>query len=223
MQHLFLTAPIAQKLWKHFASCAGISIEGVQLQQLITSWWDRPGHCKEKQILKAIPAIILWELWKRRNARKYGKEDWMEILTTLSIYKPTLYYRIVYWEKPAVGWVKCNTDGACRGNPGQSSYGFSIRDNRGDIIYAEAQTIGDATNMEAEIMGVLKAMQFCDTHKFQKIILETDSLTLKHMLLKQWRVPWSQVENIEDIKRNISRKQVQIRHIFGKLISSQTI
>ncbi|WMV43438.1 hypothetical protein MTR67_036823 [Solanum verrucosum] len=34
------------------------------------------------------------------------------------------------------------------------------------------------------------------------------------MLLKQWKVPWSQVKNIEDIQRNISMKQVQIRHIF---------
>lgn len=28
-------------------------------------------------------------------------------------------------------WVKCNTYGACKGNPGQISYGFIIRDKRG--------------------------------------------------------------------------------------------
>ena len=35
--------------------------------------------------------------------------------------------------------------------PGQSSYGFFIRNRGGDCIYAEAQIIGEATNMEAEV------------------------------------------------------------------------
>ncbi|KAH0776321.1 hypothetical protein KY290_007732 [Solanum tuberosum] len=57
-------------------------------------------------------------------------------------------------------------NGTCRGNPGQSSYGFSIRDTKGDLIYAEAQCIGEATNMEAELMGVWKALPYCDTKNF---------------------------------------------------------
>uniref|UniRef100_M1BXK5 RNase H family protein n=1 Tax=Solanum tuberosum TaxID=4113 RepID=M1BXK5_SOLTU len=62
IQHLFLTAPIAQQLWNHFASCAGINIEGLHLQQLITTWWDWPAKHKVKQMLNAMPAIIMWEL-----------------------------------------------------------------------------------------------------------------------------------------------------------------
>ncbi|KAH0752083.1 hypothetical protein KY285_005231 [Solanum tuberosum] len=68
--------------------------------------------------------------------------------------------------------------------------------------------------MEVEIMGVLKAMQYCETDNFQKIILETDSLTLKNMLLKQWKIPWSYAEKIESIHQSITRKQVQVKHIF---------
>jgi len=37
MKHLFLTAPIANKLWRHFASCPGIKI-GEGLQQIVTNW-----------------------------------------------------------------------------------------------------------------------------------------------------------------------------------------
>ncbi|KAH0713632.1 hypothetical protein KY289_009591 [Solanum tuberosum] len=37
--HLFLTAPIATKLWRFFANYAGINIEGMHLQQLINAWW----------------------------------------------------------------------------------------------------------------------------------------------------------------------------------------
>ena len=38
-EHVFLTSPIAHKLWKNFAFCAGIELDGVHLQQLINSWW----------------------------------------------------------------------------------------------------------------------------------------------------------------------------------------
>jgi len=74
MSHLLLTTLIAQKLWKQFASCAGVIISELTLQQLIFKWWEHNASSKLEHILKAIPAIIIWELWKRRNARRYGKE-----------------------------------------------------------------------------------------------------------------------------------------------------
>ncbi|KAH0661911.1 hypothetical protein KY284_026842 [Solanum tuberosum] len=244
IHHLFLTAPIAQQLWNHFASCAGINIEGLHLQQLITTWWEWPAKHKLKQILNAMPAIIMWELWKRRNARKHGRDvsymqmhsqcqqtvqmllkvrypwikrgdqNWKELITSLDKYKPTLHYKLVYWEPPKTDWVTCNTDGACRGNPGQSSYGFSIRDKNGDLIYAEAQRIGEATNMDAEIMGVWKALRYCEIKNIQNIILEIDSLVLKNMITNQWRIPWAYAEKIEDIQRSITSRQVHVKHMF---------
>ncbi|KAH0757927.1 hypothetical protein KY290_021420 [Solanum tuberosum] len=51
----------------------GINIEGLHLQQLITTWWEWPAKHKLKQILNAMPAIIMWKLWKRRNARRHGR------------------------------------------------------------------------------------------------------------------------------------------------------
>ncbi|KAG5585761.1 hypothetical protein H5410_046195 [Solanum commersonii] len=49
MTHLFLTSPIAKRLWQFLASC---------------KWWEYEGSSKLQQIMKAIPAIIMWELWK---------------------------------------------------------------------------------------------------------------------------------------------------------------
>ncbi|KAK4736469.1 hypothetical protein R3W88_000166 [Solanum pinnatisectum] len=64
MSHLLLT----------FASCVGININGLNLKQLIYRWWEHKMSTKLDQILKAIPAIIMWELWKRRNAKRHKKE-----------------------------------------------------------------------------------------------------------------------------------------------------
>lgn len=47
-----------------------------------------------------------------------------------------LFTKVVWWKLPDIGWTKCNTDGASKGNPGTSSYGFCLRDDLGDLIYA---------------------------------------------------------------------------------------
>ena len=51
------------------------------------------------------------------------------------------------------------TDGASRGNPGPSSYGFSIRDNKGKLLHDEGRYIGIATNNFAEYSAVLNAFK----------------------------------------------------------------
>ncbi|KAH0661632.1 hypothetical protein KY284_026563 [Solanum tuberosum] len=76
------------------------------------------------------------------------------MVDNLQNYEATLHYQVVRWMKPQEGWVTCNTDGASKGNPGKSAYGYCIRDKDGDLIYAEAHNIGVATNMEAEVTAV---------------------------------------------------------------------
>ncbi|KAH0696111.1 hypothetical protein KY285_012930 [Solanum tuberosum] len=134
-----------------------IKIEGLHLQQLIIKWWEHKSSNKLEQVLKAVPAVLMWELWKRRNARRHGNEysynwmihqcqmtihqiirvkfpwikevpyQWEGMAALLQTYKPTLHYHVVNWKSSELGWIKCNTDGVSKGNPGQSSYGFCIR------------------------------------------------------------------------------------------------
>ncbi|KAH0669630.1 hypothetical protein KY289_024123 [Solanum tuberosum] len=94
-----------------------------------------------------------------------------------------------------MGWVKCNTDGTSRGNPGESSYSFCIRNNEGDLLYAEAQNIRQGTSMEAEIR---------------------DSLSLTKMIQREWKVPWSHIEDIEDIQVLLRETNARVNHIFRK-------
>lgn len=62
-------------------------------------------------------------------------------------YRPRLYCLPVTWELPEEEWIKYNTDGGCKGNPGQSSYAFCIRDWQGDILYTEAKVIGEMSKI----------------------------------------------------------------------------
>jgi len=51
------------------------------------------------------------------------------------------------------------TDGASRGNPGLSSYGFVILDDKKNTLYEEGRYIGIATNNVAEYTAVLSALK----------------------------------------------------------------
>lgn len=118
MQHLFLTALIALKLWREIAVFAGIDIKEMNLQEIIMTWWTMKATTKLEAVSKAMPIIIMWNVWKRRNAIKHGgyvryeellqqvqeiirkltkklypwikmgKENWPEIVNKLRRYKP---------------------------------------------------------------------------------------------------------------------------------------
>lgn len=42
---------------------------------------------------------------------------------------------------PKIGGFKYNCDGTSKGNPGESSYAYCVRDHNGDLIWAEVQKI----------------------------------------------------------------------------------
>lgn len=60
------------------------------------------------------------------------------------------------------------TDGASRGNPGESSYGFVITDESGNKVYEEGKYIGIATNNIAEYTAVLQSFEYIVKKLFNK-------------------------------------------------------
>ncbi|XP_049362737.1 uncharacterized protein LOC125827465 [Solanum verrucosum] len=168
----------------------GIKYTGNQLFPALNSVWKGVEGMKARHIIRSIPVIIIWELWIRRNQMKLGKQvsyyvvkdryermihwliknhypnwkdvptKWLQSFDRIQQQKKQLFFKIVKWKLPGAGMLKCNTDGAYRGNPGISSYAFCIRNDQGDLIYAEADTIGVATNLIAETTAIWKALQF---------------------------------------------------------------
>lgn len=76
------------------------------------------------------------------------------------------------------------TDGASRGNPGLSSYGFSIKDVRGKVIYEEGKYIGIKTNNFAEYSAVLSALGWAGKH-LKKEEIEIDFLMDSKLVVEQ--------------------------------------
>lgn len=78
-----------------------------------------------------------------------------------------------------------NTDGASRGNPGPSSYGFVIKDkDTSVIIYEEGKTLGINTNNFAEYTAVLRAMEYI-LNRFKKDISHIEVIADSQLVAQQ--------------------------------------
>lgn len=85
-----------------------------------------------------------------------------------------------------------NTDGASKGNPGPSSYGFVIKARGGAILHQEGEKIGVTTNNVAEYTAVIKAFEYIIRRFFRKaphkIEVVADSKLLVEQLCGRYKI-----------------------------------
>lgn len=128
------------------------------------------------------------------------KRDWTTLVNMLKYYKSRLYYHSVTWRLPDKGKLKCNTDGAYRGNLGRGVIAFCIKNENGDLVFAKARGLDETTNVEVETLAIMESLTYCQAHNITGIIIETDFLILKKMLESQRKVPCELVEYVENIQ-----------------------
>ncbi|XP_059295437.1 uncharacterized protein LOC132048767 [Lycium ferocissimum] len=225
--HIFLRCEIAQTLWTYFSHAAVLNIVGMQLHQVIMTWWTIDIISRMKAICTMRrPSIIIWQLWKKRNGDKHKNKvsnarvlyqasadiqklvkirkpgiknvplKWPDILRILEQFKPKLQVTQVW------------------GNPGRSSYAFCVRDSLGDLVYARAKEIGEATNTESEAIALLEAAKFYLSKHMYSFILETDSMMMKKIVDREWRPPWNIAYVVEELLEIIDNAEVEVLHIM---------
>lgn len=152
----------------------------------------------------------LVKYWKPRFYHAPHKRP--ELIDVLEKYTPKLKNTKVIWEYLSPSWIKVNTDGACKGNPGRSSIGFVFKNEEGDVKYACGTEIQEGTNTKAEARAVVEAWRYCLEHDYFLIDFHTDSMVLKNVVNGVWTIPWSMVESVEEIKELSARCNVTISH-----------
>lgn len=110
------------------------------------------------------------------------------------------------------------TDGASRGNPGPSSYGFAIYSSRGDILHQEGRYIGIATNNIAEYTAVIKALNYLKgslNSTEVEIEIRADSNLVVQQLSGRFKIKTAHIkELIEKVKiMEPSFKKVVYTHV----------
>jgi len=79
----------------------------------------------------------------------------------------------VVWKALTITWVKANTDGSAQNS--LTSCGGIFRDFRGTFFGGFASKIGEGSVFEAEIHGLMLAMEFAAANNWPRLWLESDS------------------------------------------------
>ncbi len=81
-----------------------------------------------------------------------------------------------------------HTDGASRGNPGESGIGIIFRDELGSVVYAGGGYIGRATNNIAEYQALLACLRKASALSCKRLIVHSDSELMVRQMLGTYRV-----------------------------------
>ncbi|WP_135302303.1 ribonuclease HI [Haloarcula amylovorans] len=101
------------------------------------------------------------------------------------------------------GRVHAYFDGASRGNPGPAAVGYVLVDDSG-IVAEGGETIGRATNNQAEYAALVKVLEVATDYDFDEIHVRGDS----ELIVKQVRGEWN--TNDPDLRE----QRVRVRELL---------
>jgi ribonuclease HI len=80
------------------------------------------------------------------------------------------------------------TDGASRGNPGESGVGIVLKDELGNLIASQYGYIGKATNNIAEYTALAACLKLVQATECSRLVVHSDSELMVRQLNGQYKV-----------------------------------
>ncbi|CAJ2666249.1 unnamed protein product [Trifolium pratense] len=192
--HAFFTCASAQTSWQ----AAGLSsvLGSAACQQ--GSAVDRVFAVCRNEDYATIGrvAMLLWSIWQNRNDKIWNDnlrspiqigraafDQWNEWIAVHKLRSnddqvdpPVSTSR---WEKPRIGWLKCNVDAAFFVSAGRTAMGACFRNNSGEFMagITQWQQLTLSTE-EGEAWALLQAMNEAKSRGFESVQFESDSQVL---------------------------------------------
>ncbi|XP_015160507.1 uncharacterized protein [Solanum tuberosum] len=144
-------------------------------------------------------------------------QDWWRadgVPKFLEGYSPLIKTKIVRWIHPPAGVYKCNTDASFDYETCIGVIAFCIRNEVGDLAYAESKEVTKDSILEAEIIEIKEGIYYCIQKTLIPLIIETDSLLAQKALNGVWEVPWKIAWEVRLIKQLIKNHGVEVVHTF---------
>jgi ribonuclease HI len=102
------------------------------------------------------------------------------------------------------------TDGASRGNPGESGIGIVIKDAQNNTIASQYGYIGQATNNIAEYMALAECLKIVQKMKCSSLIVHSDSELMVRQLNGQYKVKDAELKKyFQRIRKILTNSQYQ--------------
>ncbi len=99
-------------------------------------------------------------------------------------------------------------DGASRGNPGPAAIGVTIKDKQGRLITLISQSIGRATNNQAEYKAIIAALEHAITLGANQVEIHSDSELVVRQINGEYRVKKA---TLKPLYQQVKRLQIQLK------------
>lgn len=111
-----------------------------------------------------------------------------------------------------------HTDGVSRGNPGRAAIGAIIRDEKGRLVASISQSIGRATNNQAEYRAIIAALEKALPLDANEVELNSDSELVVKQVKGQYRV---RKEDLRPLYQRVKQLQSSLKGFKIKHIPRQ--
>lgn len=107
-------------------------------------------------------------------------------------------------KKNALDEVTLFTDGAAKGNPGPAGIGIVLQAGDGSILAEISESIGHATNNEAEYRAVIRGLSQAIKLKVRKLRLVTDSELVARQITGVYKVKTEHLRSLNALVRDLA-------------------
>jgi ribonuclease HI len=111
-----------------------------------------------------------------------------------------------------------HTDGVSRGNPGRAAIGAIIRDEKGGLVVSISQSIGRATNNQAEYRAIIAALEEALPLDANEVELNSDSELVVKQVKGQYRV---RKEDLRPLYQRVKQLQSSLKGFKIKHVPRQ--
>ncbi len=111
--------------------------------------------------------------------------------------------------------VNIYTDGASRGNPGDSAWAFLFVSEKGDTLERASGYIGTATNNIAEYTAIINALEYAlREYPHAHIVLHSDSQVVIKQIRGEYRVRSPHLRDLHNkVKHIVDHLKVEFVHV----------
>lgn len=108
------------------------------------------------------------------------------------------------------------TDGASRGNPGESGIGILMKDETGKVLVSLSDYIGTATNNIAEYTALIKCLEIAQETKCARLIVHSDSELMVRQVQGSYKVKDKGLKKLfADVQKKLASApyKFEIKHV----------
>jgi len=216
----------AEDIWKlcdkRWTPQCKVVVQAVIINILSTIWFIRnQARFKDKKIhWKSAINNIIAAVSLTGNRTKLTSFVDMDEFVFLKAFKINIHppraplIKEVLWIPPTPTWIKVNTNGALTKNPNRASCGGVFRDHNSIFVGAFAQNLNTNSAFNAELLGIITAINIAVENNWMSIWLETDSqlavLAFKNLNM----VPWSLKNKWLNCLERVRNMNFLITHIY---------